>query len=118
MEIDASFDQMLEQRELLKGELDTELELQERKNEEHHLQNQQLQEIRQKLEASNEALHQQSLKQTEFRMLREQLETQLAEISDQSPEELIKKLMWMPWIRQPSAENPEASRHGSARWEM
>ena len=92
IEIDASFDQMLEQRELLKGELDTELELQERKNEEHHLQNQQLQEIRQKLEASNEALHQQSLKQTEFRMLREQLETQLAEISDQSPEELMKEI--------------------------
>jgi len=92
IEIDASFDHMLEQRELLKGELDTELELQERKNEEHHLQNQQLQEIRQKLEASNEALHQQSLKQTEFRMLREQLETQLAEISDQSPEELMKEI--------------------------
>ena len=92
IEIDASFDQMLEQRELLKGELDTELELQERKNEEHHLQNQQLQEIRQQLEASNEALHQQSLKQTEFRMLREQLETQLAEISDQSPEELMKEI--------------------------
>ena len=83
---------MLEQRELLKGELDKELELQERKNEEHHLQNQQLQEIRQQLEASNEALHQQSLKQTEFRMLREQLETQLAEISDQPPEELMKEI--------------------------
>ena len=92
LEIDASFDQMLEKRELLKRELDEELELQERKNEEHHLQGQQLQEIRSKLEESNEALHQQSLKQTEFRMLREQLENQLAEISDRGPEELMKEI--------------------------
>ncbi|MDP6729011.1 MAG: chromosome segregation protein SMC, partial [SAR324 cluster bacterium] len=92
LEIDASFDQMLDKRELLKRELDEELELQERKNEEHHLQGQQLQEIRSKLEESNEALHQQSLKQTEFRMLREQLENQLAEISDRGPEELMKEI--------------------------
>ena len=91
-EIDSSFDGLIEQREVLQKDLDAELEVHENKNEEQQQFNQELQGIQQKLAESTEQLHQQSLKGTEFRMQREQLENQLAEISEQTPEELYSEM--------------------------
>ncbi len=88
-EIDAAFGDLLEQHESLKNELAVETEEHERKSEELHLNNQQMQEIQRNLELSTEKLHEESLQQTELRMKREQLEGQITEISDLSPEELL-----------------------------
>ena len=91
-EIDESFAGMLESRTIMKLELDEEILLHEQKSEEQTLLTQKLQERQGLLENSVSVSHQESLKLTEFRIQREQLENQIAEITDKSPEEIIAEI--------------------------
>jgi len=91
-EIDESFAGMLEARTLMKLELDEEILLHDQKSEEQTLLTQKLQERQGLLENSVSVSHQESLKLTEFRIQREQLENQIAEITDKSPEEIIAEM--------------------------
>ena len=92
IEIDESFAGMLEARSLMKLELDEEILLHEQKNEEQTLLTQKLQERQGLLENSVSVAHQESLRLTEFRIQREQLENQLAEITEHSAEDILAKL--------------------------
>jgi chromosome segregation protein len=92
IEIDESFAGMLEARSLMKLELDEEILLHEQKNEEQTLLTQKLQERQGLLENSVSVAHQESLRLTEFRIQREQLENQLAEITEHSAEYILAKL--------------------------
>ena len=91
-EIDESFAGMLEARTIMKLELDEEILLHDQKSEEQTLLTQKLQERQGLLENSVSVSHQESLKLTEFRIQREQLENQIAEITDKSPEEIIAEM--------------------------
>jgi chromosome segregation protein len=91
-EIDESFEGMLESRTIMKLELDEEVLLHEQKSEEQTLLTQKLQERQGLLENSVSVSHQESLKLTEFRIQREQLENQIAEITDKSPEDIIAEM--------------------------
>ncbi|MDP6745189.1 MAG: chromosome segregation protein SMC [SAR324 cluster bacterium] len=91
-EIDESFAGMLEARTIMKLELDEEILLHDQKSEEQTLLTQKLQERQGLLENSVSVSHQESLKLTEFRIQREQLENQIAEITDKSPEEIISEM--------------------------
>ncbi len=91
-EIDESFAGMLEARTIMKLELDEEILLHDQKSEEQTLLTQKLQERQGLIENSVSVSHQESLKLTEFRIQREQLENQIAEITDKSPEEIIAEM--------------------------
>ena len=91
-EIDDSFTGMLEARSLMKLELDEEILLHEQKNEEQSLLTVKLQERQGLLENSVSVAHQESLRLTEFRIQREQLENKLAEITELSPENILKEM--------------------------
>ena len=91
-EIDESFAGMLEARTIMKLELDEEILLHDQKSEEQTLLTQKLQERQGLIENSVSVSHQESLKLTEFRIQREQLENQIAEITDKSPEEIIAEI--------------------------
>jgi chromosome segregation protein len=91
-EIDESFSGLLEARSLMKLELEDEIQLHEQKSEEQTLLTQKLQERQGLLENSVSVAHQESLKLTEFRMQREQLENQLEEITEQTLEEILSGL--------------------------
>ena len=91
-EIDTSFDGMLEKRSAMKVELEEEIKLHEQKNEEQTLLTQKLHERQGLLEKAVDVAHQESLKMTELRIHREQLENQLREITTQSQEEILAEL--------------------------
>jgi len=91
-EIDESFAAMLESRTILKLEMDDEILLHEQKSEEQTLLTQKLQERQGLLENSVSVSHQESIKLTEFRIQREQLENQITEITDKSPEDILAEM--------------------------
>ena len=91
-EIDESFEGMLGERSIMKLELEEEIQLHEQKNEEQTLLTQKLQERQGLLENSVNVAHQESIRLTEFRIQREQLEDQLREITDQSPEAIFAEM--------------------------
>ena len=91
-EIDESFEGMLEERSIMKLELEEEIQLHEQKNEEQTLLIQKLQERQVLLEDSVNVAHHESIRLTEFRIQREQLEDQLREITDQSPEAIFAEM--------------------------
>ncbi|MBC8258517.1 MAG: chromosome segregation protein SMC [SAR324 cluster bacterium] len=91
-EIDESFEGMLEDRSDMKRELDEEIQLHEQKNEEQTELTKKLQERQGLLENSVGVAHQESLRLAEFRIQREQLETQLQELTAEEPEEILAEI--------------------------
>jgi len=88
-EIDSSFDGMLNKRSRMKIDLEEEIKLHEQKNEEHSLLTKKLQERQTSLEKAVNVAHQESLKMTELRLQREQLESKLLEITDKTQEDIL-----------------------------
>ena len=91
-EIDESFEDLLEKRSDMKRELEEDIQLHEQKNEEQTLLSQKLQERQGHLENSVSVAHQESIRLTEFRLQREQLEDQLREITEQTPEAILTEI--------------------------
>jgi len=91
-EIDESFEDLLEKRSDMKRELEEDIQLHEQKNEEQTLLSQKLQERQGLLENSVSVAHQESIRLTEFRLQREQLEDQLREITEQTPEAILTEI--------------------------
>ena len=91
-EIDGSFAGMLESRTIMKLELDEEILLHEQKSEEQTLLTQKLQERQGLIENAVSVSHQESLKLTEFRIQREQLENQITEITDKTSEDILAEM--------------------------
>ena len=91
-EIDGSFEEMLEKRTSMKQELEEGIQLHEQKNEEQTLLSQKLQERQGHLENSVSVSHQESIRLTEFRLQREQLEDQLRKITEHTPEAILSEM--------------------------
>jgi chromosome segregation protein len=91
-EIDGSFEEMLEKRTSIKQELEEGIQLHEQKNEEQTLLSQKLQERQGHLENSVSVSHQESIRLTEFRLQREQLEDQLQKITEHTPEAILSEM--------------------------
>ena len=91
-EIDSSFEGLLEKRTKMKIDLEDEIKLHEQKNEEHTLLTQTLQERQTLLEKAVDLAHQESLKMTELRLQREQLENKLQELTDKTQEDILAEI--------------------------
>ncbi len=87
-----SFEEMLEKRTSMKQELEEGIQLHEQKNEEQTLLSQKLQERQGHLENSVSVSHQESIRLTEFRLQREQLEDQLQKITEHTPEAILSEM--------------------------
>ena len=87
--IDASFGGLLQSRDTLKGELDSETVRHGEQTEKQNELTQTLQAKQKTLETAVSAAHDTSLKLAEFRMQREQLEAQLQEFTEQPPATLV-----------------------------
>lgn len=92
LDIDQSFEGMLEDRSNIRLELDEEILLHEQKNEEQTAHIQIIQERQSLLDNTVNEAHQQSLRLTEFRIQREKFEEQLREITEQTPEAILAEI--------------------------
>jgi len=89
LDIDQSFEGMLEDRTNIRLELDEGILLHEQKNEEQTALIQKIQERQSLLDNTVNEAHQQSLRLTEYRIQREKFEEQLREITEQNPEAIL-----------------------------
>jgi len=89
LDIDQSFEGMLEDRSNIRLRLDEGILLHEQKNEEQTALIQKIQERQSLLDNTVNEAHQQSLRLTEFRIQREKFEEKLREITEQNPEAIL-----------------------------
>ena len=90
--IDESFEEMLENRSSIKQELEEDIQLYKQKNEEQNLLSKKLQERQGHFESSVNISHQESIRLTEFRLQREQIEDQLRKITEETPEAILSEM--------------------------
>ena len=89
VDIDQSFEGMLDDRTNIRLELDDGILLHEQKNDEQTALIQKIQERQSQLDNTVNEAHQQSIRLTEYRIQREKFEEQLREITEQTPEAIL-----------------------------
>jgi len=92
LDIDQSFEGMLEDRSNIRLRLDEGILLHEQKNEEQTALIQKIQERQSLLDNTVNETHQQSLRLTEFRIQREKFEEKLREVTEQNPEAILAEI--------------------------
>ena len=91
-EINESFKEMLDTRLKIKEELEEDMQLHEENTEEQNLLSKKLQERQGHLENSVNVSHQDSIRLTEFKLQREQLEEQLLKITEETTEAILSEM--------------------------
>ena len=92
LDIDQSFEGILEDRASIRLELDEGILLHEQKNEEQTVLIQKIKDRQSLLDDTLNETHQQSLRLTEYRIQREKFEEQLREITEQNPETILAEI--------------------------